>query len=126
MIAVINGAIGSTIEIFKGTDGILQFALQSNGSQGPVGQVSRKGTPLDVTGDTITFDLFDDIRRKNVASVSLTGTIVTALAGLGTFAHSAAQTAALTGSTYYAFVKRTENTGTTTEYSDVYTTVLLK
>lgn len=126
MIAVINGAVGGTLEIFKGTDGVLQFALQSNGRQGPASQVSRIGTPLDLTGDTVTLELYDDINRKNAATVSLTGTLVTAAAGTGTFAHSVAQSALLVLSKYYAFVKRTENTGTTVEFSDVGTVITTK
>lgn len=124
MIAIINGLEGSTQDVFRGADSLMQVTLLSDGLVGPTGQVSRIGTPLDVTGDTVTLEIYDTNTRKNTVIASLPFSIVTAAAGQGTLAVSLANSNLLAaGTTYYGFIKRSENTGTTIEFSRQFLTI---
>lgn len=126
MIAILNGHEGSTIDIFKGADSLVQLTLLSDGSSGPAGQVSRIGTPLDVTGDTVTLEVYDSVLRKNPATVALPFTIVAAAGGQGTLAVTATNSALLTAGTFYGYVKRSENTATSIEFSRQFVTINVK
>jgi hypothetical protein len=126
MIAILNGTEGSALDVFKGADSLIQATLLADGLTGPTGQVSRIGTPLDLTGDTTTLEVYDSVQRKNVATVSLPFTIVTAAAGQGTIAVSLANSNLLSPGVYYGYVKRSENTGTTIEFSRQFVTINVK
>lgn len=126
MIALINGTEGGSLDLFKGADALLPVTLLADGMTGPTGQVSRIGTPLDLTGDTVTLEVYDSVTRKNVATVSLPFTIVTPLAGQGTIAVSLANSNLLSPGIYYGYVKRSENTGTTIEFSRQFITINVK
>ena len=123
MIAIINGQEGSTIDVFKSSDSILQLTLLSDGAAGPTGQVLRAGTPLDITGDTITLEVYDSVQRKNAAAVALPCTIVSATAGQGTIAISLANSALIPAGVSYGFIKRSENIGTSVEFSRQFVTI---
>lgn len=127
MIALLNGTEGGTLDLFKGADTVLAYTLLSDGLTGPVGQVSRIGSPLDITGDTVTLELYDALTRVNVSTVSVAAVLVAAAAGQGTITITPANSATLlAGKTYYAFVKRAENIGTTVEFSRKYFVVTVK
>ena len=119
MIAIINGQEGPTLSLFKGGFGLLQLILLSDGELGPTGQVAAKGSPLDVTGDTVTIEVYDTSDRRNTATKSLPATIVTAGAGHLTVALTATLMDFGPGK-YYAYAKRSENTGATVEFSRSY------
>lgn len=117
MIALINGAEGATLKLFKGGYTMLRVHNMSDGEEGPTGQVSAIGTPLDVTGDTLTLEIYDTADRRNAAVKSITITVgAGAVYGYSVCTIVAASIDFGPG-TYYGYVKRIENTGTTTEYS---------
>ena len=127
MIAILNGVEGGTLDVFKGADALIQLTALSDGTAGPTGQVARIGTPLDVTGDTVSLEIYDAVTRVNTVSLSVAAALVTVAAGQGTFSITATASAALlAGKVYYGFVKRAENTGTTVEFSRKYVTITTK
>jgi hypothetical protein len=125
MIALVNGEEGAGQVLFKGGATMWRIHLLSDGTEGPTGQVTPKGTPLDITGDTVTVELYDTADRRNTAVKSVTVALTTPLGGYGT-ATFANATVDFGPGTYWAFVKRLENTGTTAEFSRVFNTVTVK
>lgn len=124
MIAIVNGEEGSTLPIYKASSLFLTLVLLSDGDLGPTAALTTaRGTPLDLTADTVSVEVYDDVTRKNAAVASLSATIsATPTAGLAT---ATVLPAALNfgPGKYYAFVKRTENVGTTVEFSRRFTTL---
>jgi hypothetical protein len=125
MIALVNGEEGAGQVLFKGGATMWRIHLLSDGTEGPTGQVLPKGTPLDLTGDTVSVEFYDSSDRRNAAVTSLSTTLTTATSGFVT-ATVANATIDFGPGTYWAFIKRTENTGTTAEFSRVYNTVMVK
>jgi hypothetical protein len=125
MIALIQGEEGSQVELFKGGSALIPLQLLSDGTVGPTGQVEQKGTPLDVAGDTTTVEVYDTQDRRNAVVKSLATTIVTATSGYLTVTVATA-TIDFGPGTYFGFVKRLENTGTTVEFSRRFFTVVIK
>lgn len=119
MIAIINGTEGATLKSFKGGFDLLRLILLSDGTVGPTGQVAAVGSPLDVTGDTVTLEVYDTVDRRNAAVKSLPATIVGATYGYLTVALTATLMDFGPG-TYYVYAKRSENTGATIEFSRVH------
>ena len=124
MIAIINGEEGSSLQLFKGATTMARLLLLSDGNAGPTGQVTPVGTPLDVTGDTVTLEVYDTQDRRNAVVASIAATIVTATAGYLTISISSAQ-ASFGPGTYYGYVKRNENTGTTIEFGRKFLTMVV-
>lgn len=125
MIAILNGEEGGSIYLYKGGSDLLRLQLLSDGAVGPTGQVSAIGSPLDVTGDTITVEFYDAPDRRNAATKSVPATIVAATNGYTTVTVAAA-TIDFGPGTFYAFVKRSENTGSTIEFSRKYNVVTVR
>jgi hypothetical protein len=126
MIAIINGEEAPTLNLFRGGSTQLRGVLLSDGEAGPSGQVSPKGTQLDVTGDTVTFKLYDSPTRKNAASATLAATLHAAPTGGGFTVVIATADIVLTAGPYYGFVERDENTGTSVEFSRKYSVINIK
>jgi len=116
MIALINGIEGGALKLFKGAATLLRLVVLSDGDNGPSGQVPATGTPLDVTGDTVSLLIYDTADRRNAALATVAGTIVTAAAGYLTISVLNA-TIAIGPGTFFGFISRSENTGTTLEFS---------
>lgn len=122
MIALINGSEGGSVSLFKGATALLLLTLLGDGNDGPA--PVQDGTPLDLTGDTVTLEVYDTTTRKNAATKTLTATLAT----LPKVQGHASLTVAVADidfgpGTYYAFVKRINDTGPTTEFSRKYTTI---
>jgi hypothetical protein len=105
MIAYVRGEENSTIDLFKAGDDVVKAVI-----------VSDAAVPLDITGDTLTLEVYDTEDRKNAVIASLAGTIAVATGGEITFTLADTQITFGPGK-YYGFVKRSENVGSTIEFS---------
>jgi hypothetical protein len=126
MIAILNGEEAPTLNLFRGGSTQLNGVLLSDGESGPTGQVAAKGTQLDVTGDTITFKVYDSPTRKNAALVALAATLHAAPTGGGFTITIVPADIVLTAGPYYGFIERDENTGTSVEFSRKYSVINIK
>lgn len=127
MRALINGEEGGAIDAFVGADTLLQVLAISDGeSGGDPAQILPKGKPLDVTGDTVSVEIYDTKDRRNAAVLSVAATIVTAAGGyLTALIANAVAVAGLRG-VKYAYVKRLENTNSIISFSEKCTTITFK
>ena len=122
MIALINGVEGGSVNLFKGATALLLVTLLGDGNDGPA--PVQDGTPLDLTGDTVSLEIYDTPSRKNAATKSIAAVLGTVPKVQG---HASVPVAVADidfgPGTYYAFVKRINDTGPTTEFGRKYTTI---
>jgi hypothetical protein len=122
MITLVNGVHGGELSLFKGADTVLNLMLLADGS--PV-QAVQPGSQLDLTGDTITVEVYTDAQRSVAATATHACALGTVTAGAATCTIANAAMTYGPG-LFYLFVKRVENTGTTTEYSNIPTKLTIK
>lgn len=116
MRALINGAEGGSITLFKGQDEVWRVQL-----------LEDNGALIDATGDTITVAFYDRVDRLNAATVTVTVALTTPTAGFTTATITDTNSALLTGgATYYAFVKRDDGTAGVFSFAANYTVVYVK
>lgn len=124
MRALINGVEGGALDAYIGADTLFQVILVSDGeSGGDAAQITPKGKPLDVTGDTVTIECYDTTDRRNAASISIPCTIVTAAGGYLTALLTNANAVAALRGTRYAFIKRLENVASIISFSEQYAVI---
>jgi hypothetical protein len=115
MKAIINGVEGGEIRLFKsGDEPALNVIL-----------LSDAGAQLDITADTITLEVYTKKDRSVAASLSAAGVLAGATAGYATVTLTSAQLNFGPG-TYYGFIKRVENVGSTVEFSNIPATLIIQ
>jgi hypothetical protein len=115
MKAIINGVEGPEVRLFKGGD---EPALN-------VVLLSDAGAQLDLTADTLTLEFYTKKDRSVTSSLSAAGVIAIATAGSLTVTLTSAQLNFGPG-TYYGFMKRVENVGSTVEFSNIPATLIIQ
>lgn len=104
-VAIVNGHEGGEERIRIGSVARLRASL-----------LTEAGVPLDVTGDTVTMELYDKEDRRNASSQSIALPVATAAAG---YVEAAIDQETITADpgTYYGYIKRFENSASVYSFS---------
>ena len=103
MRAIIEGVEGGSLDIFKGSNVVLDAVL-----------LSDDGTQIDITGGTLQLLAYDTEDRRNAAIDDHAGAIATATAGYATFTYVPADLnwgPGTNGAPYWGYVKFTTSGG---------------